>query len=209
MDVQFYGANCVVFANRDIRVVVDDNLSELGGKSVAKPGDVLLYTQKHATALAEPRMVIDMPGEYEISGLSITGIAARAHMDEAGKVFTATVYKLSFGDTTYLLTGHIYPELTEDELEAIGIVDVMFVPVGGSGYTLDPVGALKLVRAIEPKLVIPTHYADGALTYPVPQQDLSTALKEIGMEPKETISKLRIKPGEIGDVTQLIVVEKS
>ncbi len=49
----------------------------------------------------------------------------------------------------------MFPKLTDAEQEAIGIVDVMFVPVGGSGYTLDAAGALQLIKAVEPKIVIP------------------------------------------------------
>ena len=89
------------------------------------------------------------------------------------------------------------------------MVDILVMPVGGNGYTLDPVGGLKLIKAIEPKLVVPTHYADKALNFPVPQQDLSNALKELGMEPKETVAKLKIKLGDLTDVTQLVILEKS
>jgi L-ascorbate metabolism protein UlaG (beta-lactamase superfamily) len=70
----------------------------------------------------------------------------------------------------------------------------MLVPVGGNGYTLDATGALQLIKKIEPKLVIPTHYADESIHYPVEQQSLEQALKNLGMEPKETVSKLHIKP---------------
>ena len=73
----------------------------------------------------------------------------------------------------------------------------------------DPAGALKLIKAIEPKLVIPTHYADKALKFPVPQQELSNALKELAMEPKEKVTKLKLKPSEITDITHLIILEKS
>jgi len=108
-----------------------------------------------------------------------------------------------------LITGHIYPELNEAQLEKIGMVDIMLVPVGGNGYTVDPVGALKLVKDVEPKLVIPTHYNDKALNFPVPQQELSNALKELGMEPTETVSKLKLKSAELSDVTKLVLLEKS
>jgi L-ascorbate metabolism protein UlaG (beta-lactamase superfamily) len=209
MDVQFYGANCIVFTSKELRVVIDDNLKALGGKSVARDGDLLLYTGMHnGDAPAEPKMLIDMPGEYEIANLSITGIPARAHMDEDPKARTSTMYKLVFGETSYLITGHIYPELSEDKLEALGLIDVLFVPVGGNGYTLDPVGALKVIKAIEPKLVIPTHYDDKGLTYEVPQQELSTALTELGMEQKEHVAKLKLKPGDLGETTQLLVLER-
>lgn len=206
MDLQFYGANCVSLTHRGTRIVIDDNLAELGAKSIVKPDDIALYTGPHKGA-ASGRLSFDSPGEYEVSDTSIIGIPARAHVDSDGK--NATMFKLIVGDQSVLITGHIYPELSENQLESIGIVDVLIVPVGGNGYTVDPVGALKLIKAIEPKLIIPTHYADKAFNFPVPQQELSNALTELGMEPKEPISKFKLKPSEITDVTQLVILEKS
>jgi L-ascorbate metabolism protein UlaG (beta-lactamase superfamily) len=54
--------------------------------------------------------------------------------------------------------------------------------VGNSGYTLDAVGALKIIKQIEPKVVVPTHFADKNVNYEVPQVELSDALKNLGME---------------------------
>jgi L-ascorbate metabolism protein UlaG (beta-lactamase superfamily) len=193
-----------------MRVVIDDNLADLGAKSVTREGDIALFTGRHeGEEPAGVRMVVDSPGEYEVAQLSITGTPARAHMDEDEKSTGVTMYKLVLGDTSYVVTGHIYPSLTEDELEALGIVDVLFVPVGGNGYTLDPIGALKLIKAIEPKLVIPTHYADKGLQFEVPQQELEVAIKELGMEVKDRFPRLKLKPGELTVVTQLVVLEKS
>lgn len=207
MDLQFYGANCVSITLKGARIVLDDNLADLGGKPVLKPTDVALYTGPHGNADVA-RLTFSSPGEYEVSDISVIGIAARAHTDETGTL-NATMFKLVTGDMTILVTGHIYPQLSDVQLEAIGIVDVLVVPVGGNGYTVDPVGALKLIKAIEPKLVVPTHYADKALNFAVPSQDLEHALKEMSMEPKETTAKLRVKPHELSDVTQLVIVEKS
>lgn len=207
MDLQFYGANCISLTHKGSRIIIDDNLADLGAKSVTKADDVALFTGAHASATQPARLTFDSPGEYEVSDISVIGIPARAHIDEDGH--NATMFKLVVGDHGVLVTGHIYPELSEDQLEAIGIVDVLVVPVGGSGYTVDPVGALKLIKAIEPKLVIPTHYADKALNFPVPQQELSNALKELAMEPKETVTKFKFKPTEVTDLTQLILLEKS
>jgi len=207
MDIQFYGANCVTFTHKGKRVVVDDNLADLGAKGIVKPEDVTLFTSAHGEA-GVARLTLDGPGEFEVSDISVIGLGARAHIDESGKK-NATMFKLVAGDLSILITGHIYPELTDAQLESIGMIDILIVPVGGNGYTLDPIGALKLIKSIEPKLVIPTHYADKALNFPVPQQELSNALKELGMEPKETVARLRLKPHELGDITQLIVLEKS
>ena len=89
------------------------------------------------------------------------------------------------------------------------MVDVMVVPVGGNGYTLDAGGALQLIKTIEPKVVVPVHYADAALKYPVEQQSLETALKNMGMEVRETTSKFRYKPAETGATTQLVVLARA
>jgi L-ascorbate metabolism protein UlaG (beta-lactamase superfamily) len=211
MDLQFYGANCVSVSYKGTRLVIDDNLDQLGAKSVAKPDDVSLSTMPaEADNTPVGRIVFDGPGEYEVADVSIIGIPARAHTEADEKIRHATMFKLIAGEYSLLFTGHIYPELDDAQLEAIGMVDVLIVPVGGNGYTVDPVGAMKLIKAVEPKLVIPTHYADKGLKYPVPQQDLATALKEIGMEPKETVSgKFKLKPTELTDLAQLIILERS
>lgn len=208
MDLQFYGANCVVINGKQSRLVIDDNLSDLGAKSVSREGDVALFTSECANPPKGAKIVIDQPGEYEVAGISIYGIAARAHVDEEGQR-SATMYKLVIDDSSILVTGHVYPELSDSQLEAIGMVDVMIVPVGGNGYTLDGVGALKLIKKVEPRLVIPTHFDDSALAFPVPQQTLEQALKSLAMEPKETLSKFKLKSGELGDTTQLVVLERS
>jgi L-ascorbate metabolism protein UlaG (beta-lactamase superfamily) len=206
MDLQFYGANCLSLSHKGSRIIIDDNLADLGAKSIIKPDDLVLFTEPHGSVNA--RLTFDSPGEYEVADVSIVGIPARAHLDEAGKL-NATMFKIITNELSVLFVGHIYPQLSDKQLEAINLVDVMVVPVGGNGYTVDPVGALKLIKEIEPKLVVPTHFADEALNYPVPQQTLPDALKEMAMEPKETLAKLRLKPAELTDVTQLIILENS
>jgi L-ascorbate metabolism protein UlaG (beta-lactamase superfamily) len=173
-----------------------------------KADDLALFTGKHATPKVTPKLVVDDPGEYEVGDVSVVGTAAQAHIDEAGTK-NATMFKVTAGDMHVLIVGHIDPNVTEAQLEALGKVDVLIVPVGGNGYTLDPVGALKVIKEVEPKLVIPTHYADKSLNYEVPQLELDAALKELGMEPKERVAKLKLKSADFGEGTQLVVLERS
>jgi L-ascorbate metabolism protein UlaG (beta-lactamase superfamily) len=207
MEVQFYGANCLSFTIKGLRIVVDDNLAQLGDKSITKPDDISLFTSaEHADVKSQ--MTIDVPGEYEIGDVSIRGIQARSHMDK-DKERSAIIYKLLYGGNSYLICGHIYPDLSEQQLETINLIDVLLVPVGGNGYTLDAIGAQKVIRQVDPKLVVPTHFEDASLHYEVPQAPLGQAIKEMGMEPKETLAKLKLKPGDLADVTQLTILEKS
>ncbi|MBC7581800.1 MBL fold metallo-hydrolase [Aeromicrobium sp.] len=208
MDVQFYGANCVVVNYKGTRVVIDDTLDELGAKSVLKPGDLALYSGPHGASKVEVKLVVDRPGEYEMGDVSVHGVAAQAHIDEKGTK-AVTMFKVTAGDVNLLFTGNIYPNISEAQLEDIGKVDVLFVPVGGNGYTLDPIGALKVIKEVEPKMVVPLHYADPALNFPMPQQDLEVAVKELSMEVSQTVPKLKFKVGDFAEGMHLVVLEKA
>lgn len=206
MELQYYGANCVRIVTKKAAITIDDNLSSLGLKSVTKPGDIALFTGKHDAPSVDVKTVIDQPGEYEVSDVSIQGVAARAHLDETG--LEATMFKIIGEDIRLVALGHVYPELSDAQLEALGTVDVLLIPVGGNGYTLDAIGASKVIKKIEPKLIIPTHYDDKAVKHEVPQAPLEEALKVIAIEPKETVAKLKLKAGELAETTQLIVLER-
>jgi hypothetical protein len=207
VELTFYGANCVRLAAKKAQITVDDNLAALGLKTVTKPADISLRTNKMLPEHPEAAFSAEMPGEYEVSGVVIRGIAARAHMDEEGQ-HSAVIYTIEADDTKVVILGHIYPELSEDQLERIGLADIAVVPVGGMGYTLDGAGALKVIKQIEPKVVIPTHYSDKAIRYEVPQAELADAVKNMGMEITETVAKYKIKPSELSDTSRLIVLER-
>jgi L-ascorbate metabolism protein UlaG (beta-lactamase superfamily) len=206
MELQYYGANCVRIVTKKAAITIDDNLSNLGLKSVTKPGDIALFTGQHSVPSADVKLVIDRPGEYEVSDTSIQGVAARAHLDESGNA--ATMFKVIGDDIRLVALGHIHPDLSDSQVEALGTVDVLLVPVGGNGYTLDAIGAAKIIKKIEPKLIIPTHFEDKAVKYEVPQAPLGEALKVIAIEPKETAPKIKLKAGELAEMTQLVVLER-
>ncbi len=207
MDLQFFGANCLKITSKKAAIIIDDNLQELGGKSVTKPGDVRVFTGAAPEDVIEGSFVVAQPGEYEIADVSIIGVPAQAHIDEPGSK-NATMYRIVIDDIRVAVVGHIDPKLTEAQLESLGTIDVLIVPVGGNGFTLDGVGAQQVIKAIEPKLVIPTYYADKNLSYPMPAASLDDALKALGMEPKDKVSKLKVKAtDQLSDQAQLIVLE--
>lgn len=208
MELQYFGGNCIKISTKKASIVVDDNLEALGQKSITKPGDVALFTSEHGSANDKVKLTIDLPGEYEVSSTSITGIAARAHIDTEDQK-SAVMFKIIADDVRIAVVGHIDPKLSEAQLEALGTIDVLVIPVGGHGFTLDPVGALKVIKEIEPKIIVPTNYEDSKLKYAVPATDLETAVKGLSMDVKETTDKLKLKGSELlTDQAQLIVLER-
>lgn len=207
MEIQYYGGNCIKVTTKKAVIVIDDNLKELGASQVAKLTDIQLFTSRITGAAPKAKLAIDGPGEYEVSNVSISGLAVRAHIDEKD-MLNATIYTIVAEGVRIAVIGHVYPSLNETQLESIGVVDVLIVPVGGHGFTLDTVGALKVIKQIEPKIIIPTQYAVKGLNYPVPAISLDDAIKGLIMEPKETVTKLKIKATDLlGEQAQLIVLE--
>jgi L-ascorbate metabolism protein UlaG (beta-lactamase superfamily) len=70
---------------------------------------------------------------------------------------------------------------------------MVILPVGGGGLTLDATSAAGIVRQIDPKVVIPTHYAGEGLTYEMPQETLETFVKELGAPVEDAGSKYKVK----------------
>ena len=62
MDIQFYGANCIVISTKQARFVFDDTLESLGAKSIVRDGDICLFTSAHPTPITQAKMCIDVPG---------------------------------------------------------------------------------------------------------------------------------------------------
>jgi hypothetical protein len=192
-DIEYKGGTSVVISTKKSSVVIDPKLSLIGLKDlVIKDGIEVATEARFALNSKDARLVIEGPGEYEIGDFSIRGISTSRHIDELTEERVATVYRIEVGEVRIALLGNIAPNLSEEQLEAIGVVDILILPVGGGGYTLDATSAASLVRSINPKIVIPTHYADSTLSYEVPQDTLDTFTKELGA-PIEVVAKYKVK----------------
>ncbi len=193
-DIEYKGGNGVVIATKKTTLVADPKLSLIGLHDLAGKDVIELATEaRFATNDKDALLNIEGPGEYEIGDFSIRGIAATRHLDAETDEKQTTVYRIEVGDVRIVLVGNISPiKLTEEQLENIGVVDILVVPIGGNGYTLDATSAVGLLRQIDPKVVIPIHYADDALKYEVSQDPLETFVKELGA-PVETVAKYKVK----------------
>lgn len=192
-DIEYKGGNSVVITTKKTTLVTDPDQSMLGLKKLATKELVVIATEERFAVNDEnSRISIEGPGEYEVGDFSIRGVAAQRHIDELASSLIATVYRIEVQGVRIGLIGNIAPKLSEAQLEELGVLDIVIIPVGGGGYTLDATSAATLIRQIGPKGVIPVHYADTALSYEVPQDTLETFTKELGA-PVETVSKYKVK----------------
>ncbi len=97
---------------------------------------------------------IFFPGEYEVKGIEITGIALP---DESSEKFVKTIYVVNWEEIKLAFLGHLSKPLPADSLEQLEECDILFIPVGG-GHFLEPEAAAKIAKQLEPAYIIPTFY---------------------------------------------------
>lgn len=207
-DIEYKGGNAVVIATKKIKIMIDPKLSELGLKDPTTKDAVVVATDPQLAIRSDDSLVtIDGPGEYEMSDVSIKAIAVDRYDTPKGSK-ELTMYRIEIGDIRIAVLGNIAPELTENQLETLGMVDMVVLPVGAGG-TLSATQASQLVRTIDAKVVVPVHYADKALTYGEPQEGLDAFEKEFGGEIEQT-PKYKVKSSaSIPVVNTIIEISRS
>lgn len=201
MDITYLGAGGVKISGKHIGILCDP---PAGAASAKPPADVALFSAPETRTDTTAGMVVDGPGEYEIKGALIVGVPAQLHVDADGA--RGTVYALDIDGVRVAFFGNVAPGLSNEQVEALGQVDVLIVPVGGHGLTLDAEAAVQMVATLEPKYVIPTHYDNGKTKYPVPQDEVGKFTAEMGASP-EPVAKFRPNPKEMPLETTVVVLQ--
>lgn len=152
--------------------------------------------------------VIKGPGEYEIKGVILEGISTY-HDDKKGEDRGRnTMYHFLIDGVNILHMGDLGHMLTASEVEKLGTVDILFIPVGGH-YTIDAKVASELVGEIEPSVVIPMHYLTPSHNKQIFSSitGVDVFLKELGKETVQPVSKLSVTKDKLPDELQVIVLE--
>lgn len=203
MELRYYGTNCIKITTKKATIVIDDTVST--GSTITTSKDVVLHTNRTLQYADGGTFVIQAPGEYEVNEVSVAGIATKLHFDDA---VLSVLYAVHVSGYSIAVIGHTIADLTDEQLEKLGVVDVLIIPVGGNGYTLDSVEAIKLVKEIEPKIVIPTHFDDGSTVYEVPQAPVDEFVKAFGVNDVEQTEVLKIKDSLLPEKTQVVILKK-
>lgn len=204
MEITHYGSGCVLISTKQLKVLVDPVTGEYGPNPKTK-ADVVLYTQQPKQDVkATPDITISSPGEYEIKSVAIEGVPARLHTEEEASKLDGTSYIISHNDIRVLATGNIHPELPESQIEQLDGVDVLVVPVGGHGLTLDKDGAASLVRQFTPDYVVPVHYDDGVTEYPTPQASVDEFLQEMGASETQAQDSMKVTSRDTNEEVQVV-----
>lgn len=148
MVINYFGGGAYRLQNGDVSLLVDPENNRL-------KADVVLRTLASATidpSSAADQNEIAFPGEYEAKGVEISGIELP---EESGEKFIKTAYVVTWDDIKLAFLGHLSKMPSADVIERLEEPDVLFIPAGG-GHFLSPEVAAKLIKQLEPSVVLPT-----------------------------------------------------
>ena len=110
-------------------------------------------------------------GAWRIGSLEIKGVAAFHDQEKGAQRGKDTIFCFSADGVNICHLGDLGEFLSDKQIESIGKVDALLVPVGGF-YTIDAEQAWKVALSLNPRIVIPMHYKTPKCEFPLAVVDV-------------------------------------
>lgn len=194
MVITYMGGECFKVSQGDLTLALNPPSKDSSLKTPKFGSDIVLSSLNHedmngvenaSFGEREPFAIVG-PGEYEVRGVAVRGFASESNY--GGTKAINTIYSITLEGLNLAFLGALdNAELSHAALQELDDIDILFLPIGGSGV-LDHTKANKLAVQLEPKAIIPMHYTEGSL---------KAFLKEAGSEGVKGVDKLTIKKKDL------------
>ena len=208
MEITWLGHSCFLISGKEKNIITDPCHPDLGYRLGELEADIVTLSHFHPghsyiEGVADDPKQIKSPGEYEIGGTFITGVAS-FHDDKKGELKGKnTIYVIEMDGITLCHLGDLGHPLNSHLVEEIGDIDILFLPVGEVS-TIPVDTAVEIVRQLEPPIVIPMHYKTEAFTGNLSLLD--KFLDKMRIREPETRPKLSVTSSSLPTPTQTIVL---
>jgi len=209
LDITWLGYSCFRIKGKEVTVITDPYPPGLGYSLGRPQANIVTVSHMHpehsyTQAVSGDYKVIKGPGEYELKATYVTGIATWHDASEGQKLGRNTIYILELDGLTLCHLGDLGHQLSSEQVEDVGDVDILFLPVGGVS-TIGGATAAEIVRRLSPKIAIPMHYKTATLKKDL--EPIDKFLKEMGIKEQVSQPKLAVSRNTLPSSTQLIVLE--
>ena len=211
MEINWYGHSCFRLTERGMATVVCDpfDAETVGYEPLKLKADIVTSSHdapghNYMNGVKGYSHAITGPGEFEIGSVFITGIQMDGLAKKAAEKPRNTLYVFDYMGITVAHLGDMRSVPPQNEIESLGTVHIVLVPVGG-GTGLNAAKAAEIVSLLEPNIVIPMHYATPATK--VPLDKLDKFMKEMGQHEVESVPSLKITKNTLPDETRVIVLD--
>jgi L-ascorbate metabolism protein UlaG (beta-lactamase superfamily) len=209
MEITWYGHACFRLRDKGATVVTDPYDPSIGYTLPRIRADIVTVSHSHAdhnyvSGIKGAPKVVDGPGEYEIRGVFITGIATFHDRKKGAQRGRNTVFLFEFNGLTICHLGDLGHVPTQAQVEALSDVDILLIPVGGVS-TIGASQAAEVISLVEPKIVIPMHYKTKALA--IKLASVNRFLQEMGLKKLAAQESLKVTASTLPEETQLVLLD--
>jgi len=150
--------------------------------------------------LPKAARVLEGPGEYEVSGLGVRGIATPLENPDDAQLIN-TVYVVEAEGINVCHLGALQSTLSAQALQMIGRVDVLMVSAVADG--LSPDVAAATVRQIEPTIILPMGHEGGD-----GPPAIARFVSELGTTAGEPVNRLVVTRSSLGEEQRVVVLSR-
>jgi len=174
MRVKWLGHACFLITSRDRLTVITDPYAVGGGinySPIKETADIVSVSHGHddhsnVSAVKGKPEVVRSDGIKTAKGIQFRGVST--HHDEAqgGQRGPNTVICFTIDDIKLCHLGDLGHVLSREQINEIGSVDILFVPVGGF-FTIGASVADQVCDQLGPKVIVPMHFKTSKCAYPI------------------------------------------
>ena len=209
MEIIWLGHSCFRLRGRDITIVTDPFDRGSGYTLGRVSADVVTVSHSapdhsNVQGVAGEPKVVDGPGEYEIGGVLIVGVATRRDTGAGTGNQRNTAYLIEMDDLTVCHLGDLGHILTPKQVEQMNNADILLIPVGGNN-TINAAQAAEVVSQIEPRIVVPMHFKTEVTTLNL--DPVSKFLREMGIADLKPQPRLVVNKGSLPEETTVVLLD--
>lgn len=210
MKIKWFGHACfLISSDKEIKIVTDPFDGTVGYELPDTEANIVSTSHEHydhnnSDIFKGTPVLVRGAGKVNINGIEVTGVETFHDQKGGKKRGLNTVFKFRVDGLNVCHLGDLGHVLTPEQVKELGDVDILLAPVGGI-YTIDYVGALKVMDILKPAITIPMHYKTKDLKFELDGVD--KFLKTVGEYKKVDGSVLEINEGTIGDYPKVVVLD--
>lgn len=211
MEITWYGHSCFRLTERNYATVVTDPFDSkaVGYDALKLKAEIVTVSHdapghSNTDAVKGSTHVLTGAGEFEIGDVFITAVQTGGGGKKNKDKVRNTLYVFDYDGITVAHLGDLQEVPTQSEVEAMGTVNVLLVPVGG-GSSLNAAKAAEVVSLIEPNLVVPMHYSTPDTKLKL--DSLGKFLKEMGLGKLDAQPSLKVTRSSLPTETKVVALD--
>ena len=174
MKIKWLGHSCFLITSGDgVRIITDPYAvgEGINYSPIKETADVVVVSHDHddhsnVSAVKGTPEMVEGSGIKTAKDVQFRGIATYHDTSQGTQRGPNTVFCFTVDDIKLCHLGDLGHVLSRGQVDEIGAVDILFVPVGGF-YTINASVASQVCNQLKPQVAIPMHFKTPSCAYPI------------------------------------------